>query len=149
MATDRPGAVLFACNINSVRSPMAEALVKLLYGFDIYVDSCGVSPKNELDPFVIEVIDELGGDLSHHRPKAFADLTDTSFDLVISLTPEAHHQALQMTGGRAMDALYWPTPDPTLATGSRDQMLEAYRHTRDYLKGRIQAQFGQRPSLGG
>lgn len=149
MTTERPGAVLFACNVNSVRSPMAEALVKLLYGFDIYVDSCGVAPKPDLDPFVIEVIDELGGDLSHHRPKAFADLTDTSFDLVVSLTPEAHHQALDMASGRAMEALYWPTPDPTLATGSRDQILDAYRQARDHLKARIQAQFGQRPSVGG
>lgn len=146
---DRPGAVLFACNINSVRSPMAEALVKLLYGFDIYVDSCGVMPKDELDPFAIEVLDELGADLSHHRPKSFGDLTDTSFDLVISLTPEAHHQGLKMTEGRAMDAEYWPTPDPTTATGSREQILDAYRQTRDHLKSRILDRFGRGPSLGG
>jgi protein-tyrosine-phosphatase len=149
MPTDRPGAVLFACNINAVRSPMAEALMKLFYGFEIYVDSCGVAPRDELDPFVVEVIDELGGDLSHHRPKAFDDLTDTSFDLVVSLTPEAHHRALQMTEGRAMEAVYWPTPDPTLATGSRDQILDAYRQARDHLKARILDRFGHAPSVGG
>ena len=146
---DLPQAVLFACNINSVRSPMAEALVKLLYGFEIYVDSCGVAPKPDLDPFVVEVIDELGGDLSHHRPKSFADLVDTSFDLVISLTPEAHHQALKLAEGKAMEAVYWPTPDPTGASGSREQILDAYRQARDYLKARIVERFGQGPSVGG
>ena len=146
---DRPGSVLFACNINAVRSPMAEALVKLLYGFEIYVDSCGVAPQPELDPFVIEVIDELGGDLSHHRPKSFKDLQDDSFDLVVSLSPEAHHQALKMTEGKAMQAEYWPTPDPTLAAGNRQAILDAYRQARDYLKLRIVDRFGHAPSLGG
>ena len=147
--SDLPGAVLFACNVISVRSPMAEAMMKLLYGFEIYVDSCGVAPKPELDPFVIEVIDELGGDLSHHRPKSFRDLMDTSFDLVISLTPEAHHQALELTDGRAMEAIYWPTPDPTTATGSREQILDAYRGTRDHLRRRIEERFSRGPSVGG
>jgi protein-tyrosine-phosphatase len=146
---DLPGSVLFACNVNSVRSPMAEALVKLLYGFEIYVDSCGVSPKPELDPFVVEVIDELGGDLSHHRPKSFDDLVDTSFDVVITLTPEAHHHALDLARGRAMQTEYWPTNDPTLASGNREAILDAYRRVRDELKARIIARFGQPPSLGG
>ena len=80
-------------------------------------------------------------DLSHHRPKSFADLVDTSFDLVVSLTPEAHHQALKLAEGKAMDAIYWPTPDPTLAEGSRDQVVEAYRAFRDELRKRIRERF--------
>jgi protein-tyrosine-phosphatase len=147
--SDRPASVLFACNLNSVRSPMAEAMVKLLYGFDIYVDSCGVSPREELDPFVVEVMDEIGGDLSHHHPKAFSDLTDTSFDLVVSLTPEAHHHALAMSKDKAMEAVYWPTPDPTLAAGNREAVLDAYRQARDHLRSRIVERFGRTPSLGG
>ncbi len=145
----RPDAVLFACNINSVRSPMAEAMVKLLYGLEIYVDSCGVAPEPELDPFVIEVIDELGGDLSHHRPKSFDDLVDTSFDLVITLTPQAHHKALDLADGRAMETVYWPTPDPTTVTGSREQILEAYRATRDYIRAKITERFGSPSTAGG
>lgn len=147
--TDLPGAVLFACNLNSVRSPMAEALMKVLYGRAVYVDSCGVSPKAELDPFAIEVIDELGGDLSHHRPKSFRDVTDGSFDVIISLTPQAHHNALEMARGKAVEVVYWPTPDPTLASGNREAIVAAYRATRDHLRERIVARFGHPQSHGG
>lgn len=91
-----PSAVLFACNFNRVRSPMAEALTKLIYGDRFYVDSCGLRPEEAVDPFVLEVIDEVGGDLSRHRSKSFDDLQDGSFDLVISLTPHAQHRAVEM-----------------------------------------------------
>ena len=147
--SDLPGSVLFACNINSVRSPMAEALMKLLYGREVYVDSCGVQPKPDLDPFAVEVIDESGGDLADHRPKSFADLTDTSFDVVISLTPEAHHHAVELARGRSMEIVYWPTPDPTLVSGNREAILDAYRQTRDHLRRRISERFGRPASLGG
>lgn len=146
---DRPGAVLFACNLNSVRSPLAEALMKLTYGTQIYVDSCGVQPKPELDPFVVEVIEEVGGDLSHHRPKSFDELNDGSFDLIITLTPEAHHNALDRAHGKAVEVVYWPTPDPTFVTDGRDRILEAYRQTRDHLKRRIVERFGDPLSVGG
>jgi protein-tyrosine-phosphatase len=148
---DLPGAVLFACNVNAVRSPMAEAMMKLIFGFEVYVDSCGVRPHPKLDPFVITVIDELGGDLSHHHPKSFEDMEarDGSFDVVISLTPEAHHRALEFARGKAVEVLYWPTPDPTLVTGSREAMLEAYRDTRNVLHDKILARFGEPISVGG
>lgn len=146
---ERPSAVLFACNLNSVRSPLAEALMKLTYGYDIYVDSCGVEPKPDLDPFVVEVIEEVGGDLSHHRPKSFDQLNDGSFDLIITLTPEAHHHAMDRAHGKAVEVIYWPTPDPTTATGSREQILDAYRQTRDYLLRLIKQRFGDPLSLGG
>ncbi len=151
MGADLPGAVLFACNVNAVRSPMAEAIMKLIFGFEIYVDSCGVHPQPDLDPFVVTVIDELGGDLSHHRPKSFEDIAarDGSFDVVISLAPEAHHRALEFARGKAVEVLYWPTPDPTLATGSREAMLEAYRDTRNVLHDKILARFGEPISVGG
>jgi len=145
----RPDAVLFACNLNSVRSPMAEALMKLTYGRTIYVDSCGVEPKPELDPFVVEVIDELGGDLSHHKPKSFDQLNDGSFDVIITLTPEAHHHALDRARGKAVEVAYWPTHDPTTASDSREQILEVYRQTRDHLLRLILQRFGDPLSLGG
>jgi protein-tyrosine-phosphatase len=146
---DLPGALLFACNINQVRSPMAEALMKLHFGAQVYVDSCGLRPSPDTDPFVTAVMDEIGADLAHHHPKSFDDLADGSFDLVISLTPEAQHRAVEMSRGRATDIEYWATSDPTLVEGSREAMLEAYRRTRDELAGKILARFGHAATSGG
>jgi len=149
---DLPGAVLFACNYNRVRSVMAESLLKLMFGDRIYVDSCGVrrdEDDGEPDPFVVAVMDELGADVSRHRPKTFDQLEDDSFDLVISLTPEAQHQAVELARGRAVDLDYWPTHDPTLALGPREEVLAAYRETRDALAARIRARFGQTATFGG
>ena len=117
---DLPDAVLFACTQNSVRTPMAEALLKHLLGHRIYVDSVGVRSR-EVDPFVLEVMDEIGIDLSKHRPKTFDGLEDTSFDLIISLSPEAQHQAVELTRTMACEVEYWPTLDPSLTEGSRVQ----------------------------
>lgn len=136
-----PSAVLFACNFNAVRSPMAEAMMKYLYGHIVYVDSAGVR-KQPLDPFVTEVLDEIGIDIAKHKSKTFDDLEDTSFDLVVTLTPEAQHRALEMTRTMSIDVEYWPMPDPTATTGSRDQMLDAYRALRDRLMAKIKDRFG-------
>jgi len=137
---DLPGAVLFACTQNSVRSPMAEALLKHLLGHRIYVDSVGVRGR-EVDPFVLEVMDEIGIDLSKHRPKTFDGLEDTSFDLIISLSPEAQHQAVELTRTMACDVEFWNTFDPSLIEGNRETRLQAYRDVRDQLKKRIENRF--------
>jgi protein-tyrosine-phosphatase len=148
-----PGAVLFACNFNQVRSPMAEVLLKQLVGTAIFVDSCGLKrapPLNEddeegparADPFAQAVMGELGYDLSAHRTKTFNDLDDQSFDLVISLTPEAQHRSVELARGRAADIEYWPIHDPTLTEGSREVRLAAYRQVRDALARRIAERFG-------
>ena len=137
---DLPEAVLFACSHNAVRSPMGEALLKHLLGHRIYVDSVGVKPQ-EIDGFVIEVMDELGIDLSKHRAKSFEDLEDTSYDLIISLSPEAQHQAVELTRTMACDVEFWNTFDPTLVEGSRETRLQAYRAVRDQLRKRIEARF--------
>lgn len=139
--------MLFACSMNSVRSPMAEAILKHLAGTRVYVDSAGVRP-GELDPFAVAVMDEIGIDLARHRPKTFADLNDSSFDVVVSLAPEAHHRALEMTRTMAIDAEYWPTLDPTATVGSREQILDAYRSVRDGLFRRIKQRFPL-PGAGG
>ncbi|MSP42814.1 MAG: arsenate reductase ArsC [Alphaproteobacteria bacterium] len=136
-----PSAVLFSCNFNAVRSPMAEALMKYLYGHIVYVDSVGVR-KSPVDPMVIEVLDEIGIDVTKHKPKSFDDLEDTSFDLVITLTPQAQHRAMELTRTMAVDVEYWPTPDPTAASGSREQVLDAYRALRDWLMAKIKERFG-------
>src|ERR1041384_4252447 len=135
----RPQAVLFACGLNSVRSPMAAALFKHYVG-RAYVGSAGVR-KGELDPFAAAVMDELGLDIAKHKPKTFEELEDwegLNFDLIISLSPEAHHKALDLTRTVAADVEYWPTPDPTPTEGSREQRLEAYRAGRDPLQLRQQ-----------
>lgn len=146
-----PDAVLFACNLNRVRSPMAEALLKRLLGDRVFVDSCGLRApiidkeggEPQVDPLALEVMRELGCDLSNHRAKTFDDLEDDSFDLVISLTPEAQHRAVEMARGRASEIEYWPTFDPTLTEGSREARLEVYRQVRDALAARIRARFGR------
>jgi len=140
-----PAAILFACNFNSVRSPMAAALMKLTYGDRIYVDSCGLSPAEGVDPFVAAVMGELGADVAQHDAKSFDDLEDGSFDLVVALTPEAQARALELARGKAMEVEYWPTPDPTQTTGSRETVLGAYRAAREALRERILRRFG-RPS---
>ena len=140
-----PGAVLFSCNLNLVRSPMAAALLRWLWGSHVFVDSCGLRAAEEPDGFVLAVMSELGQDLSTHRPKSFDELEDGSFDLVISLTPEAHHRAVELGRARSTDVEYWPIQDPTLEQGSRDQRLQAYRRVRDELQRRLLERFG-RPS---
>lgn len=140
-----PGAVLFACNFNRVRSAMAEALMKRAFGTRVYVDSCGLRPQDEdepADPFVEAVMAELGIEIASHRSKTFDDLADGSFDVVISLTPETHHHAVELGRHRSTEVEYWPTPDPTLQEGSREARLAAYREVRDGLSRKILQRFG-------
>jgi protein-tyrosine-phosphatase len=141
MSADLPGAVLFACSHNAIRSPMAEAIMKHFYGHKVFVQSAGVR-AGEPDPFIAEVLDEIGIELKKHRPRSFEDIEDTSFDLAISLSPEAHHKALELTRTMAMQAEYWPTMDPSVVAGSREQILDAYRDLRDTLVRRIRQRFG-------
>jgi len=138
-----PGAVLFACTMNSVRSPMAAAILRHLAGRRAYVESAGVRAGG-LDAFAVAAMDEIGIDISRHTPRTLRDLHDTSFDLIVSLSPEAHHQALELTRTMAVDVEYWPTFDATLLIGSagREQILQAYREVRDGLFQRIKRRFG-------
>ncbi len=142
-AADPPGAVLFACTLNAVRSPMAAAIFRHLAGRRVYVESAGVR-EGEPDPFVATVMEEIGIDLSRHQPHTITDLYDTTFDLIISLSPEAHHQALELTRTMAVDVEYWPTFDASIVTegGNREQILDSYRAVRDALFMRIKQRFG-------
>jgi protein-tyrosine-phosphatase len=138
--TELPEAILFSCTMNAVRSPMAEALAKHFLGTRVFIDSAGVR-AGELDGFAVEVLNEIGVDLSRHNPKMLDDLWDSSFDLIVSLTPEAQHKAVELTRTMACDVEYWPTFDPTLETGSREQRLLAYRQVRDILIMKIKKRF--------
>jgi len=155
-ASGLPGAVLFACNLNRVRSPMAEGLMRRMFGARVFIDSCGlranrgaIEGEGQVDPFCVSVMEEVGVDLAAHRPKNFDDLDDQSFDLVISLTPEAHHRAVELGRRNAVEIEYWPTHDPTLALGGRESVLDAYREVRRSLEARLRARFGQTLSFGG
>jgi protein-tyrosine-phosphatase len=141
-----PQAVLFACGMNQVRSPMAAAIMKHFFGRTVFVESAGVR-KGEHDPFVDAVMDELGIDTKKARPKTLEELEEwegLNFDLVVTLAPEAHHKALDLTRTLDMEVEYWPTPDPTLTQGTRDQVLDAYRSVRDMLMLKIRKRFSGR-----
>src|ERR1700679_809207 len=136
-ARRRPLALLFACGLNSVRSPMAAALFGQIFGRAIYVASAGVR-KGELDPFAVAVMDEIGLDISRHKPVTFEEIEEwegLNFDLIVTLAPEAHHRALEITRTNAIDVEYWPTADPSAVEGSREQRLGAYRPTPTHLLG--------------
>lgn len=135
-----PGSVLFACSANSIRSPMAEAYLKFLHGRRIYVDSVGVRSL-EIDPFAVAAMEEIGIELSRHRAKTFDDIEGDSFDLVVTLSPEAHHRALEMTRTAAVEVEFWNTLDPTAVEGSREVRMDAYRQVRDGLIARIRKRF--------
>jgi protein-tyrosine-phosphatase len=140
-----PQAVLFACGQNSVRSPMAASLLQQMFPQTLYVRSAGVK-KGELDPFVVAVMAEMGQDVSKHRPMTFEELEDwegMNFDLIITLSPEAHHKALELTRTMAADVEYWPTADPTDTQGNREQKLAAYREVMDGLLARIRKRFAR------
>src|SRR5437763_9887968 len=139
----RPQAVLFACGLNAVRSPMAAAMFRQLFGRSAYAGSAGVR-KAEVDPFAVAAMDEIGLDIARHRPMTFEELEDLeglNFDLIVTMSPEAHHRALELTRTIAADVEYWPTPDPTDTQGNREQRLDAYRAVRDMIAARIKERF--------
>jgi protein-tyrosine-phosphatase len=136
-------SVLFMCALNQVRSPMAEALAKHFFGKSIYVQSAGVR-KGEVDGFMLSALEEMGIDAKKHRPRTVDELEEwegLNFDLIVTLSPEAHHKALDLTRTVSADVEYWPMPDPTLTQGTREQILEGYREVRDALQKRIIGRF--------
>ncbi len=136
-----PASLLFACSENSVRSPMAEALTKRLYGQAVYVESVGVRAR-EVDGFAVAALDELGIDVHRHHAQTFEDVDPSSFDLIVTLSPEAHHRALEFTRSTATEVEYWPLPDPSAVEGSREAQLQAFRETRDLIMTRLKTRFG-------
>lgn len=145
----KPQSVLFACGQNSIRSPMAMALLRHLYGKSIYTGSAGVK-EGEPDPFAVAAMEEIGLDIGKHKPQTFEQLDEwdgLNFDLIITLSPEAHHKALDLTRTLAADVEYWPTPDPSGTDGNREQRLEAYRQVRDMLMNKIRDRFGEKARI--
>ena len=136
-----PRHVLFLCSLNAVRSPIAAALLRHVRGSRVVVQSAGIRTGAPVDGFAVAVMGELGIDIKDHQPQSLGELEDQSFDLVVTLSPEAHHQALELTRTQAVAVEYWPIPDPTAADGPREARLDAYRAVRDALLKRIRARF--------
>ncbi len=135
-------SLLLVCSENALRSPMAEAMVKAAYGDQVYVDSVGIR-QGTLDPLAVAVMEEIGIDISGHAPKLLDDMIATSFDIIVTLTPEAQHQAVELTRASACEVIYWATLDPSLVDGSREVRLAAYREVRDALRAQIDALLGR------
>jgi len=142
LAPALPRSVLFMCRMNAVRSPTAELLARQILPPSVFVASAGLH-VGEPDPFVDAVLAEEGLHLGDRSPRTLDDLEDDYFDLIVTLAPEAHHAALELTRTLAVDVEYWPTIDPTATQGSREQRMAAYRDMRDRLKTRIQERFGR------
>ena len=136
-----PGSVLFACDYNAVRSPIAEGLLKQRFGTSVYVDSVGVR-NAEINTFAIAVMEEVGVNMANHQAKTFGQLEDTSFDYIVSLSPAAQHSAVELTRTMACDLLFWHTNDATAVRGNREAILGAYREVRNSISAKIGAWLG-------
>jgi protein-tyrosine-phosphatase len=141
-----PKALLFMCGMNSIRSPMAEMIARSILPSGTYIMSAGVR-AGQRNSFVDTVLDEIGLDLGRHQPQTLDELEDDFFDLIITLSPEAHHTALELTRSQAVEVIYWPTFDPTVVTGTREQIVDAYRGVRDHLYGLIDSRLARRNGI--
>lgn len=147
MSDLRPQSVLFCCDHNAVRSPMAEGIMKKYYGTEIYIQSVGVNNDLEIDGFSIAVCQELDVELSRHRSRSFDEMEQwgddlSSFDLVIALSPASQRRALELTRFFHLEVEYWPILDPTGMGETRDQKLAQYRSARDQIISRLLGRFG-------
>jgi len=139
----RPSSILFVCGKNSIRSPIAELLARRMLPPNIYMASAGIK-RGERDPFVDAVLSEEGLSLDDRQPRGIEELADGYFDLIVTLAPLAHDAVLERIQGFSIDVEYWPIPDPTLVTGSREQIINAYRDVRDRLKRQISCKFASK-----
>jgi len=152
VARELPQSVLFCCDHNAVRSPMAEGIMKKLYGTDVYVQSAGVRSDLEIDGFSIAVCRELGVELDRHRSRSFDEMEQwgddlSSFDLIVALSPASQRKALELTRLAHMEVAYWPIMDPTGLGETREAKLNAYRQTRDQIIRQVKDRWGD-PGVG-
>ena len=143
----RPSSVLFACDHNAVRSPMAEGIMKRDYGTSIFVQSAGVRHDIEVDGFCVAVCEEIGVTLSKHRARSFSEMEEwgdqiDGYDLIVALSPAAQRAALEYTRYYALEVEYWPIMDPTDLGRTREEKLVSYRQARDQIAAKIRARFG-------
>jgi protein-tyrosine-phosphatase len=139
-----PASVLFVCSMNRVRSPMAAALTRKLYGEAFPAESSGLQASDEVDPLAAVVMEEVGVDLFDHKPRPMEGVHPAGFNVIIALSADAR-AGVEPLEREGVEIDFWPVSDPTLEEGSREQRLEAYRHTRRELEARITARFGPPP----
>ena len=142
MRVNVPKSILFMCGQNAIRSPMAEIMTRALLPKDVFVASAGIL-TGQRDPFVEVVLNEKHLTLGKQIPQTLDELEDAFFDLIITLSPEAHHAALELTRTMPVEVEYWPTFDPSGEGETREQKIDAYRSVRNALEARIQARFAQ------
>ncbi|MGH1415809.1 MAG: low molecular weight phosphatase family protein [Pelagimonas sp.] len=145
--TSRPQSILFCCDHNAVRSPMAEGVMKKLFGTETYVQSVGVMNDLEIDGFAIAVCSEIGVELSRHRSRSFEEMEEhgealSGFDVIVTLSPASQRRALELTRYYHLSVEYWPILDPTGIGETREQKLNAYRQTRDQLADKLREKWG-------
>ena len=143
-----PQSILFCCDHNAVRSPMAEGIMKKLYGTGTYVQSVGVINDLEIDGFSIAVCDEIGVELSRHRSRSFDEMERwgddlSSFDLIVALSPASQRRALELTRLFHLTVEYWAILDPTGIGETRETKLVSYRQTRDQILSKLRKNWGQ------
>ena len=148
MNNSLPQSILFCCDHNAVRSPMAEGIMKKLYGTGTYVQSVGVINDLEIDGFSIAVCDEIGVELSRHRSRSFDEMERwgddlSSFDLIVALSPASQRRALELTRLFHLTVEYWPILDPTGIGETREMKLVSYRQTRDQIVSKLREKWGQ------
>ena len=146
--TPLPQSILFCCDHNSVRSPMAEGIMKKFYGTGTYVQSAGVHNDLEIDGFCIAVCQEIGVELSRHRSRSFDEMQEwgddlSSFDLIVALSPASQRRALELTRIFHLDVDYWPIMDPSGMGETREQKLHHYRQTRDQIIQHLKGRWGE------
>jgi protein-tyrosine-phosphatase len=142
-----PQSVLFCCDHNAIRSPMAEGIMKRFYGMEVYVQSVGVKNDLEIDGFAIAVCQEIGVELTRHRTRSFDEMEQwgddlSSFDLVVSLSPASQRRALDLTRLFHLDVEYWQILDPSGLGETREAKLVSYRQSRDQIVGHLKKRFG-------
>lgn len=148
MTVDLPQSILFCCDHNAVRSPMAEGIMKQFFGTQTYVQSVGVNNDLEIDGFAISVCGEMGVELQRHQSRSFDEMEEfgddlSSFDLIVALSPASQRRALELTRVFHLEVEYWPIMDPTGLGETRDAKLDAYRQSRDQIIARLTAKWGE------
>ncbi len=138
---DLPASVLFVCTLNSIRSPMAEGMMKARFGDRVYVQSCGLE-AGEVSDLMVAVMREKSLDMQNHKSKTLAEMSDTSFDVAIAFNTDAESALRAFFDDSDTQIECWPTPDPTAGAMDVRAMMDNFRAVRDVIEMRIDKKFG-------
>lgn len=136
----KPNSILFVCQLNSVRSPMAEGLMRKHYTDIADIRSCGLA-EGDLDDFMVTVMKEKGVDMSDHKALSLGELQDESFDVVIAFTYDAYQAAVAVFEDTNSQVELWALPDPGQGSLDVRALLNNYRALRDNIEARLLRKF--------